>query len=68
MNVAGVVQEQLSKKGIFLVIVYTDKDLKRIKDIEEIKKETADFHKVDLEVVVVDARIDNKKSASKTNL
>ena len=56
------------KKGIFLVIVYTDKDLKRIKDIEEIKKETADFYKVDLEVVVVDARIDNKKSASKTNL
>ena len=53
-------------KGIFLVIAYTDKDLKRISEIQTIKNETALFHKVDLEVVVVDARIEDKESASKS--
>ena len=52
-------------RGIFLVIVYSDKDLKRINDIQNIKTETARFYQVDLEVVIVDARIENKESASK---
>lgn len=53
-------------KGIFLVIVYSDNDLKRISDIQTIKDETALNYKIDLEVVVVDARIKGKKSASKS--
>ena len=52
-------------RGIFLVIVFSDKDLKRINDIQNIKTETARFYQVDLEVVIVDARIENKESASK---
>ena len=54
------------RKGIFLVIVYSDKDLKRINEIQTIKNETALFHKVDLEVVIVNARVEDKESASKS--
>lgn len=53
------------RKGIFLVVVYTDKDLDRINDIHKVRKETADLYNIDLEVVIVDARVNNKESASK---
>lgn len=53
------------KKGIFLVIVYTDKDIKRIRDIQEVCREVCQYHNVDIKVVSVDARPDNKESASK---
>ncbi len=53
------------KNGIFLVIVYTDKDIKRINNIQDIAKETAAYYGVRIKVVIVDARIDNKESASK---
>jgi hypothetical protein len=53
------------KKGIFLVIVYSDKDIKRIKDIQEINRDVCRHHNVDIKIVVVDARISNKESASK---
>ena len=55
------------KKGIFLIIVYTDKDTERINDIQEISQETCRHHKVDIKIVVVDARVSNKESASKKN-
>ena len=51
--------------GIFLVVVYTDKDMNRINDIEEIRKETAELYGIHLEVVIVDARPEIKESASK---
>ena len=51
--------------GIFLVVVYTDNDMDRIKDIERIRAETECEHGVQLKVVIVDARPDTKKSASK---
>lgn len=53
------------KKGIFLVIVYSDKDIKRINDIQEINRDVCQYHNVDIKIVVVDARISNKESASK---
>ena len=53
------------KNGIFLVIAYSDKDIERIKNIHEINKEVCSFHKVDIKIVVVDARTTNKESASK---
>lgn len=52
-------------KGIFLVIIYTDKDIKRICDIQDICRDVCDSFKVDIKVVSVDARVDNKESASK---
>ena len=51
--------------GIFLVIVYTDKDLKRISDIQNITSETAREYNITLKTVIVDARKNNKVSASK---
>ncbi len=51
--------------GIFLVVVYTDKDMDRINDIEEVRKETAELYGIHLEVVIVDARPGIKTSASK---
>lgn len=53
------------KNGIFLVIVYNDKDIKRINNIQDIAKETAEYYKVSIKIVIVDARTDNKESASK---
>lgn len=53
------------KNGIFLVIVYNDKDIKRINNIQDIAKETAEYYKVDIKIIIVDARTDNKESASK---
>ena len=55
----------LCRKGIFLVIIYSDNDLKRIRKIQTIKKETEILYNIDLEVIIVDARINNKESASK---
>lgn len=52
-------------KGIFLVIVYTDKDAERIKKIQEVCHEICQYHNVDIKIVSVDARPDNKESASK---
>ena len=52
-------------KGIFLVIVYTDKDAERIKKIQEVCHEVCQYHNVDIKIVSVDARPDNKESASK---
>lgn len=51
--------------GIFLVVVYTDKDMERIKDIEKIRAETECEYDIQLKVVIVDARPNTKKSASK---
>lgn len=52
-------------KGIFLVIVYTDKDAERIKTIQEVCHEVCQYHNIDIKIVSVDARPDNKESASK---
>ena len=53
------------KLGIFLVVVFSDKDIKRVNDIQDIAKETEKAHGVQIKVIVVDARVDNKESASK---
>ncbi len=53
------------KNGIFLVIVYNDNDVDRIKDIQNVVDETAKQYKISLKTVIVDARISNKQSASK---
>lgn len=52
-------------KGIFLVIAYTDKDIVRISSIQETTKETAQYYGVEIRTIIVDARVDNKESASK---
>lgn len=49
----------------FLVIAYTDKDIKRVNDIQDIARETEEYYNITIRTVVVDARIDNKDSASK---
>ena len=51
--------------GIFLVVVYTDKEMEQIKDIERICAETECEYGIELKVVIVDARPHTKKSASK---
>lgn len=53
------------KKGIFLVIVYTNKDLERIKNIQEVCRNVCRYHNVDIKIIPIDARPDNKESASK---
>ena len=53
------------KLGIFLVIAFTDKDIKRVNDIQDIARETEEYYTITIKTVVVDARIDNKESASK---
>lgn len=53
------------KLGIFLVIAFTDKDIKRVNDIQDIARETEEYYNITIRTVVVDARIDNKDSASK---
>lgn len=53
------------KLGIFLVIAFTDKDIKRVNDIQNIARETEEYYNITIRTVVVDARIDNKESASK---
>ena len=53
------------KLGIFLVIALTDKDIKRVNDIQDIARETEEYYNITIKTVVVDARIDNKESASK---
>lgn len=53
------------RNGVFLVVVFTDKDMERINDIEVVRKETEAQYDISLKVVVVDARADNKESASK---
>ena len=52
-------------KGIFLVIVYTDKDVERIKNIQEVCYDVCQYHNVDIKIVSIDVRVDNKESASK---
>lgn len=52
-------------KGIFLVIVYTDKDVERIKNIQEVCHDVCQYHNVDIKIVSIDVRLDNKESASK---
>ena len=51
--------------GVFLVVVFTDKDLERINDIESVRKETEEMYDIRLKTVIVDARVDSKDSASK---
>lgn len=53
------------KAGIFLVIAYTDKDMERINSIQDVAKETEEYYGVKIKIAIVDARIDNKESASK---
>lgn len=53
------------KLGIFLVIAFTDKDIKRVNDIQDIARETEEYYNIKIKTVVVDVRIDNKESASK---
>ena len=52
-------------KGIFLVIIYTDKDAERLKKIQYICQDVCQSHNIDIKIVPIDARPDNKKSASK---
>ena len=52
-------------KGIFLVIVYTDKDIERIKNIQKVCLDICQYYKIQIKIVTVDARLDNKESASK---
>ena len=51
--------------GIFLVIVFTDNDINRIRDIEIVARETEKRYGITIKTIVVDARTDNKESASK---
>ena len=51
--------------AIFLVVAFSDKDIQRVNDIQDVAKETEKIHGVQIKVVVVDARADNKMSASK---
>lgn len=51
--------------GIFLVIAFTDNDIKRVNDIQTIARETEEKYKIAIKTIVVDARVDNKESASK---
>lgn len=51
--------------GIFLVVVYTDNDMEKINEIERIRAETECEYDVQIKVVIVDARPNTKKSASK---
>lgn len=53
------------KLGIFLVVAFSDKDIQRVNDIQDVAKETEKIHGVQIKVVVADARADNKMSASK---
>ena len=53
------------KLGIFLVIAFTDNDIKRVNDIQTIARETEEEYKIEIKTIVVDARVDNKESASK---
>ena len=39
------------KNGIFLVIVYNDKDIKRINNIQDIARETAEYYKVSIKIM-----------------
>lgn len=52
-------------KGIFLIIVYTDKDIERLKNIQDVCYEVCKSHNIDIQIVSIDARSDNKESASK---
>jgi len=53
------------KNGIFLVIVFSDKDIERINSLQDIANETSKFYNVTIKTIVVDARIENKLSASR---
>lgn len=53
------------KLGVFLVIAFTDNDIKRVNDIQDIAKDTEETYGVQIKVIVVDARVNNKQSASK---
>lgn len=53
------------KLGIFLVVAFSDKDIKRVNNIEDIARDTEKIYGVNIKVIVVDARVDNKESASK---
>lgn len=53
------------KLGIFLVEAFTDNDIKRVNDIQDIAWDTEKTYGVKIKVIVVDARLDNKESASK---
>ena len=56
------------KKGVFLVIVFTDKDIDRIRNIQDICTDTCLQYDVDIKIVVVDACVSNKESASKKKM
>lgn len=53
------------KLGMFLVIAFTDKDTDKISDIESVVRETEERHGITIKTIIVDARVDNKESASK---
>ena len=53
------------KLGIFLVVAFTDKDIKRVDNIQDIANDTEKAYGVKIKTIVVDARVDNKESASK---
>ena len=53
------------KLGIFLVIAFSDKDIKRVNNIQDVVREIEDNFNISIRAIVVDARIDNKESASK---
>ncbi len=53
------------KYGIFLVIAFTDKDIERINSLQDVATETSKFYNVTIKTIVIDARVENKISASK---
>ena len=43
----------------------TDKDIERLKNIQDVCYEVCKSHNIDIQIVSIDARSDNKESASK---
>lgn len=53
------------KWGIFLVVAFTDNDINRIRNIQEVANATERLYGIKIKIMVVDARVNNKESASK---
>ena len=50
---------------LFRSVAFTDKDIKRVDNIQGIANDTEKAYGVKIKTIVVDARVDNKESASK---
>lgn len=51
--------------GYFLVVAFTDNDINRIRNIQEVANATERLYGIKIKIMVVDARVNNKESASK---